>query len=265
MRRPESGRTAPKISLATSVRPDPSNPASPTTSPARMREVERLHQAPPPDAFRHENRLPSRRGGGRGYALLGALELAPKHQRDQVQRRQFRRHRRPDQTAVAQDRDAVRDLVHLVDEVRDEDHRDSAPLEVAHDAEEQFGLIRVETRGRLVKDQNPRVLFERARDRDELPDGHRIGAERPLDVDVDIKPFQPLASALARLAPGDQPEPARLAAKRQVLGHRHGRDEIDFLVDCRRSPKRGPGRASRYRLGRRRCGSRPRRGQARRS
>ena len=36
LRRPESDRTAPKISLATSVRPDPSNPASPTTSPARM-------------------------------------------------------------------------------------------------------------------------------------------------------------------------------------------------------------------------------------
>ena len=121
----------------------------------------------------------------------------------------------------------------------DEDHRDSAPLEVAHDAEEQLGLIRVEARGRLVEHQNPRVLFERARDRDELLDGHRIGAERPLDVDVDIEPFQPLASPAARLAPGDQPEPARLAAKRQVLGHRHGRDEIDLLVDCANSQSAG--------------------------
>ncbi len=65
----------------------------------------------------------------------------------------------------------------------------------------------------------------------ELLDGHRIRAERPLDVDVDIEALQPLARQPSRAAPGDQPEPARLAAERQVLGHRHRRDEIDFLVD----------------------------------
>ena len=119
----------------------------------------------------------------------------------------------------------------------DEHHRDAAALEVAHDAEQQLGLVRVEARGRLVEHQDARVVLERPGDGDELLHGHRIGAERPLDVDVDVEPHQPLARALARLAPGDQPEPSRLAAERQVLGHRHGRDEVDFLVD-RADPER---------------------------
>ncbi len=99
-----------------------------------------------------------------------------------------------DQTAVAQDRDAVRDPVNLVEEMGDEDDRDSAALEVAQDLEKQLDLIGVEARGRLVEHEHPRVVLERARDRDELLDRQRIGAERPLDVDVDLEPLEPLAS-----------------------------------------------------------------------
>ena len=46
-----------------------------------------------------------------------------------------------------------------------------------------------------------------------------------------LRRFSRSRAQLARLAPRDQPEPARLAAERQVLGHRHRRDEIDFLID----------------------------------
>ena len=56
-----------------------------------------------------------------------------------------------------------------------------------------------------------------------------------------------------------EPEPARLAAERQVLGHRHRRDEIDFLID--RADAEGlrlAGRAD-LRPGGRRGGSRLRR------
>ena len=77
-------------------------------------------------------------------------------------------------------------------------------LEIAHDPEQQLGLVGVEARGRLVEHQNPRVVLERAGDGDELLDGDRIGAERPLDVDVEVEPLQPLAREPARAAPGDR-------------------------------------------------------------
>ncbi len=86
-------------------------------------------------------------------------------------------------------------------------------------------------RGRLVEHQDPRVVLERAGDGDELLHSQRKGAERPLDVDVDLEPLEPLAGEAARAAPGNQPEPARLAAERQILAHRHGRDQIDLLID----------------------------------
>ena len=231
LRRPESARAAPKTSLATSVRPEPSSPASPTTSPER---TERSNGAirrrrPRPSATRIGS--PFAVGRSRDKPFLGLLEFASQHQRDQFQRRQIRRRRRADQAAIAQDRDAVCDPIHLIDEVGDEDHCDSAPLQVPHDPEQEFGLVRVEARGRLVEHQNPSIVLERAGDRDQLLDGHGIRTERPLDVDVDVEPLQPLARELARRAPCNQSEPARLAAEGQVLGHRHRRNEIHFLVN----------------------------------
>ena len=52
--------------------------------------------------------------------------------------------------------------------------------------------LRIEAGGRLVEHEHPRVVLERARDRHQLLDRHRIGAERPLDVDIEIEPLQPL-------------------------------------------------------------------------
>ncbi len=129
-----------------------------------------------------------------------ALQLAAEHQRDQLEARQLRGRRRADQTAVAQHGDAVRDLVNLVDEVGDEDDGDAARLEIAHDAEQQFGLARVEARGRLVEHEDPRVLLQRPGDRDELLDGDGIGRQRPLDVDVEVEALEPLARAFIALA-----------------------------------------------------------------
>ena len=71
-------------------------------------------------------------------------------------------------------------------------------LEVAQDLEKKLDLVGVEARGRLVEHEHPRVVLERAGDRDQLLDRHRIGAERPLDIDVDVEPLQPLAGEASR-------------------------------------------------------------------
>ena len=83
----------------------------------------------------------------------------------------------------------------------DEDNRDAARLQITKDPEKQLGLVCVETRGRLIQHQNPRIGFERAGDRNELLDRHRIRAERSLDVDVDVEPLQPLPGAATRIPP----------------------------------------------------------------
>ena len=59
--------------------------------------------------------------------------------------------------------------------------------------------------------------MRRARDRHQLLDRDRIGSKRPLDVDVDVEPLQPLAGAAAGGAPRDQPELVWLAAERQAM------------------------------------------------
>jgi hypothetical protein len=90
---------------------------------------------------------------------------------------------------------------------------------------------RVQARRRLIEHQHGGVVLQRAGNRHELLDGHRIGAERANDVDVEIEACQTLASPLARPPPGDETVAGRLSLQREVLGHRQRRHEIDLLID----------------------------------
>ena len=60
--------------------------------------------------------------------------------------------------AVPQDRDAVRDLEHLVQTVRNIYNRDALGLELFNDPKEQLDLVGRESRGGLVHDHDPRVV-----------------------------------------------------------------------------------------------------------
>ena len=104
-------------------------------------------------------------------------------------------------------------------------------FEIADDLEQEVGLMRIKAGCRLVKHKNPRIVFERTGNGNQLLDRHRIGAERAFDIDFKIEPLEPHARARARLAPGNQSEAARLAPQSQILDHRHRRNQIDFLVD----------------------------------
>ena len=101
-RRPESGRMAPKTSLATSVRPEPRSPASPTTSPGRSDRSNgaMTRRRPSPSATRIGS--PSARGPKPASRSSVSLELATEHQRDQLQRRKVGGRADADEPAVAQ-------------------------------------------------------------------------------------------------------------------------------------------------------------------
>jgi hypothetical protein len=62
---------------------------------------------------------------------------------------------RADKTAVAKDGDAIGDLEHLGEPVRDEHDRDALLLEPAQHGEERRRFLRRECRGRLVQKQHP--------------------------------------------------------------------------------------------------------------
>ena len=200
-------------------------------------EIERLHDPPSSESLGDQNRLILDRRGGARRVLFGAFELPSQHQRNHFRPRQLGDRSAADEAAVAQDRDTVRDFVNLIDEMGDEDNRDAMSLEVPDDLEQERDLVGVEARRRLVEHQHPCVVLERPGDGDELLDGDRIRAERPLDVDVDIEALQTLPGALSRRSPIDESKLLRLAQKRQILGHRHGRDKVDLLID-RADPER---------------------------
>ena len=81
-----------------------------------------------------------------------------------------------DELPVAQDRHPVRQLLHLVHLVRDDDHGLAVVAHVAQDGKQLFGLLRGEHGGRLVQDQNVRAAVEHLDDLHGLllGDGHVI-------------------------------------------------------------------------------------------
>ena len=73
-----------------------------------------------------------------------------------------------DEPAVAQHGDAVADLVHLVEEMRDEQDRHALVAQAPHQREQRLDFVGVEARGRFVEDQHARIGGDGARDGDEL-------------------------------------------------------------------------------------------------
>ena len=76
-----------------------------------------------------------------------------------------------DELAVAQDRHAIADFVHLVEKMRDEEDRDALVAQPADEREQRLNLVGIEARGGLVEDQHARVGGHGARHGGELLQG----------------------------------------------------------------------------------------------
>ena len=171
--RPDRAACAPKMSLATSVRPEPSRPGEAHDLAARERQIERLHDCV---AVRGPGRAGSARPRAVGRARRAVAQ--PSSSRPSISGISFSGgssgdRAAPTQAAIAQHRYPVGDRVNLLEEMGDEDDRDAARLQIANDLEEERGLGGVEAGGRLVQHENARVVLERARDGDELLDRAR--------------------------------------------------------------------------------------------
>ena len=167
--------------------------------------------------------------GGRVPMLHRQLALLTRHQRRQLAGGHTGGGPRHDVLAVAQHRDPVADLEHLVELVGDEHDRSPGGHEVAHHAEQLARLGRGEHGGGLVEDQcsgppsqhpqdlHPLLLADR-----ELPDlRFRIDAQPEL--------VHQAVGACHQVAAGDTRR-GRVPSEVDVLRHGHRRHEAEVLV-----------------------------------
>ena len=105
---------------------------------------------------------------------------------------------RRDRAAVAEDRRAVAGLDHLVEPVRDEQHRAARSRGGAHHREHALGEVGGKRGRDLVEQQQLRVARERAREVDHPQHRQRHVADELPEVDVEVHRVQ-LAPHRARV------------------------------------------------------------------
>ena len=198
----------PNRTWASSLRPEPTSPARPTISPARtVRLTFRV-------IGRRTRSRASSTGAPIGTAVFGkkGFDATPDHHLDEFGRAGLRHRPRSDVGAVAQHRDAVGDLEQLVEPMADVDDPDAAAFELADDVEQARDVALGQRGGRLVHDQDARVVRQRAQNLDPLAvaDGERaddlVGGEI-----VDLERGEQRLGLRAHGAPVD-PAAARRAA-----------------------------------------------------
>ena len=131
-----------------------------------------------------------------------------------------------DMLAVAQHRDPVGEQQGLLDRVRDEDDRDPALLQRAHEVEEVVLLLGGQRRRRLVENDDLRLMQHRARDLDHLLLG---GAEQPDGRGRRHVEIQRLQELLGGDVDAAQPVVEFLLTEKQVLRDRHARHQAVLL------------------------------------
>ena len=184
---PPSAVSAPNSSLASSVRPEPRSPATPTTSPSKMFRST-ASRAPLRLRFRTlssggpDSSTPL--GGDLTVETLEDLELTADHHPDQLELRDVLGEAFTDELAVAKDREAIADLEDLVEEVRDEHDGDTLAAQGPHDLEQLGDLVGVQAGRGLVEDQDLAVHVDRAGDGHELLHRDRVLAQHRARVDV---------------------------------------------------------------------------------
>ncbi len=162
--------------------------------------------------------------------LLEQLQLTAEHRGDQLVVGHAAGEVLTDQAAVAQHRHPVGDLVHLIEEMRYEQHRRPTVTQAADDPEQLGHLVGVQAGCRFVEDQHLSGNRGGPGDCDQLLDRDRMGAKNRPRIDVEFEIRQQLAGPTAQRAVVDAPEPAWLTAQQDVLGDGEVRAQVDLLV-----------------------------------
>ena len=221
----------PVSARASSVRPDPSSPATPSTSPSRSSTSALRIPRPTLTSLAVSTGCCSSSGIVDVRAGIDLSGAAAQHRLHEVDAQQLFREVLADEFAVAEHRHAVADLVHLIEEMRHEQDRNTALRKITDHAEQFADLVEVEARRGLVEHEDPHVCGDRARDGDQLLDGDRVRAQRGGGVDVETEIRQRLTRFAPHPTPIDAAPSTRLPPEGDVLGDGDIRQQVDLLVD----------------------------------
>ena len=235
----------PNSDSASSVRPAPSRPVRPSTSP---RCSVKPTSAYSPRRVRPRPRAAAAPRACRGRRCACSI-VEPGHQLADAPRVDLADRPGADLAAVAHHRDPLGDLDHLVEPVADEDDGDAVGLQPLDDAEQPVDLGAGQRGGGLVHEQQPRVGGEAAADRDDLALGDRQGGDRRVERRGGSR-------AAPSTSPRDPPHrgPAHRPQRRaeravdgDVLGDRQIREQRQVLEDHLDAERLGLGRVERQR------------------
>ena len=163
---------------------------------------------------------------------LDVREIAADHQAHQLVLVGVPQGHGPHMPAVAQDGDVVADGEHLPHPVGDVEHCHPGLLQVGDDAKEDEGLRFGQARGRLVQDQETRIVNQGLGDLDHLLLGDREAADDRVGIEADAEPVEHGHRLAAHRAAVDEgARDARLHPEQDVLGDRHVRGEVELLED----------------------------------
>lgn len=162
---------------------------------------------------------------------IEAGEFATDHQLSDRFPVQNGRRRSLDPLAVAQHRDTIGQLHHLVELVGDEDEAGPLVAKLANLFEQHIGLFPRQHRGRLVHEHHPRIAADRLGDFDHLlvRDGKR--ADQRILVDMRTEHVENLACLRPHIFTVEHPETRDFAPEEEALRHGQMFCEVEFLVN----------------------------------
>ena len=184
------------------------------------------------DAGRHEVPHAQREGRRRVHDAplrVGVAERPPQHACDKAGFSLRRGWTAANEASVAQDGHAVRQLQHLLQEVRDQDDRAPCAGQPADDLVQAISLRPGERGGGLVEHEQLGVAGEGPQDLDLLLLRQREAAHGRVSGQVEAGiPGQPL-EARREPSPVDDPGAPGLGAEEDVLGHAEHGHERELL------------------------------------
>ena len=198
--------------------------------------------------------------GGQLALRLDALSLLPNglelgdcfadHLADKLHFGQLRGFVFANQSSVPKDRDAVRDGIDLIQEVRHKNDRHAFGAKLADDTEEFLNLLLVETRGGFVQHEKPRGNVKRSSDGDQLLDCNRTSRQWLRDVELQIYTGERSLGTASDSPPANHAKAGWLPSETDILGHRSVRDQVHLLIHryLLREPRRLSGSVDRFPL-----------------
>lgn len=164
--------------------------------------------------------------------LVGdVLKFAAQHHCDEFGSRQAADVACADETAVAQNRHSVGDIIDLIEEMGDDDDADAARAQVSEHPEQHLDLMGIEAGGRFVQYQHLAGKIDGAGNGNDLADGDGIAGQQRVDIDGEPILRQQRLGLLLHRGPVDHAEAVRLAAKKQVFRNREVFEKVHFLID----------------------------------